>query len=140
MKKKIQKRKVFGFLCSPGLKWTVLFIAKKLGVTNSGLMEHIVQLGFAQVYASLEDKEFREELVNHIIQDHQLQPAIDVESDYDRHVLVKAEKEMEGFLQEEKAVRFCVAILKHERIHPKYLLRATAHLVMKVREARRRKR
>jgi len=89
-KRKIGRR-VFGFPCTPEIKIVVLAMARRIGVPNYVLCEHLLQLAAAQISIDLEDPESERELKEHLISSHLLQPVL-AENEYDGDAVKRAKK------------------------------------------------
>ncbi len=106
-RKRPRERKVFGFLCDPKLALGVKMLAADLEVPIYPVAEHLLQLGVAQMYPSLEDEEAKKELQDHLISDHLLTSALDEqnENEYDQAAAANATKE-----QKDRQARIDAAI------------------------------
>ncbi len=94
LKRKLKnKRPVFGFLCDDGLSGYAKMIANALGTTISSLAEHSMQMGLVQIAPLLTDPEAKENLRNHLVQDHALTPNLKKgNSDYDNWFVSKLQE------------------------------------------------
>jgi len=132
-KKKHNERKVFGFLCDPKLAFGVKMIATQLETPIYPLVEHLLQLGVEQVYPALEDEDFKEELQEHLLNEHLLVPALDQQNDYDKAAAARMEKEKDKRME---AASFLVRILEGRGVPPEKVKATLKKLVAEARRLR----
>jgi hypothetical protein len=77
-------RRVFGFKCAPDIPTTLKKEADGLHVPLFALAEHCLQLGAIQLQQALKDPEEREELRQHLVEDHVQKRTIEKISRYDQ--------------------------------------------------------
>lgn len=135
-KRKKTGRRVFGFPCTPGIKMAVLVMARRIGVPNYVLCEHLLQLAVAQISIDLEDPESERELVEHLISNHLLQPAL-VDNGYDEDAVEKARKQRLLHLELEKVIRALVRMVEEENVPAEMLVNVTRAIIKDARQNRR---
>jgi len=134
-KRKIGRR-VFGFPCTPEIKIVVLAMARRIGVPNYVLCEHLLQLAAAQISIDLEDPESERELKEHLISSHLLQPVL-AENEYDGDAVKRAKKQRLLHQELEKVVRALVGMVEQENIPVKMLANVTRAIIEDARQTRR---
>ena len=118
---KRQLRRVWGFLCSPEPKYAIKHLARKLRVPDYCLIEHCLQLGATQIVKMMESKRFREELEDHLIREHLLQPEI-LPNAYDERMERKARQEQLFHMETEDRVRQLVDLVEKKKISLKLMV------------------
>lgn len=127
-RKKQIGRKTFGFPCTPGIKIAVLAMARRIGVPNYVLCEHLLQLAAAQISIDLEDPESERELKQHLISSHLLQPVL-AENEYDEDAVERARKKRLLHQELEKVVRTLMGMVEREHIPVRLLADVTRAVI-----------
>ena len=131
---KRNKRRVFGFLCTDGLIISIKILAKEFELPIYCIAEHALQLGGAQMVAAIQDKEAKEDLQAHLVEEHLLRPILDPDNDYDVSAIGMAQRRIKRYQEHEQLVRKLVHILEHEGVPPELLIKLTKRLIIKARE------
>ncbi len=102
-------RKLFAFRCSPPIKATLVKIADALHVNMYALSEHCLQLGAIQLQEAWRDPHEREELRQHLIDDHIGRRTIEKISAYDEEAGEILARQRRRRFEIDRAARFLVA-------------------------------
>ena len=108
---KRQKRHVYGFLCSDGVKITVKFMARQLIIPTYCLVEHLLETSLVRLELEMRDPAFSEKLRQHLIVSHLLQ-AEAVPNDYDTLIARKERRQERLRRQYEEDVRHLVDVFE----------------------------
>ena len=118
---KRQKRHVYGFLCSDGLRLVIKFLGRQLRVPDYCVAEHLLEFAVAHVGPMLQDKKFRKELEEHLITAHLLQ-AESLPNAYDERMTKKARREQLLHIQREKKIRWLVDVAEQDGMSLRQLI------------------
>jgi len=102
-------RKLFAFRCSPPIKASLVKIHDALHVNLFALSEHCLQLGAIQLEEACRDPEEREELRQHLIEDHTERRTIEKVSAYDQEAGEMLARERRRRFEIDRAARILVA-------------------------------
>jgi len=135
-KKNGQARKVYGFLCTDGIRYGVRLLGKQLRVPDYCIAEHLIQLGAAQVTLILEEEKFRKELEDHLIREHLLE-AETTDNEYDARAMKKARRQQLMHMERENQIRWLVDLVEHRGISTRQLVTVIKNLLSQAGETRR---
>ena len=129
-RKRRKQRRVFGFLCDPKLTLGVKFIAADLKVPIYTVVEHMLQLGMAQMFPAIEDEEQKKELQEHLINGHLLVSALDEGNEYDEAAIARAQREQKEHHARIDAALEIVRILEINGVSPDRIMAELTRLEM----------
>ncbi|MEE9399826.1 MAG: hypothetical protein V3V23_06115 [Dehalococcoidales bacterium] len=135
-KKKKPRRPIFGFPCTPAIKYAVKSLAGQIRVPVYPLAEHLLQIGATQIETDLEDEESKKDLENHLINEHLLPPVLDVENEHDIDAMIEAKKRRLLHQELEKVVRTLMGMVEREHIPVSLLADVTRAIIKDARYKR----
>lgn len=86
-----QERPVFGFPCDRDVSMTVHYLASKLGVFKKAVAEHCLHIGVVVALQQLQSEDTREELYEHLLDEHQASSKFNSKNEFDALAMEDAE-------------------------------------------------
>ena len=128
------KRKVYGFLCDPGISNGVTAAAGELGLPDYAIGEHSLDLGIRQVMTDLRDDETKMDLEEHLIENHFLKAFLNVDNRYDNETAIRVHKWQLRRWEFDRVAHRLVEMAVKEGIPPELIIKTVRLLI---REAQR---
>ncbi len=129
------KRKVYGFLCDPGISNGVTAAAGKLGLPDYAIGEHSLDLGLRQVMSDLQDEETKLDLEEHLIENHFLKAFLHVDNRYDNETAIRIRKWQLRRWEFDKVAHRLVGMVVKEGIPPELIIKTVSLLIKEARKA-----
>lgn len=129
------KRKVYGFLCDPGISNGVTATAGELGLPDYAVGEHALDLGLRQVVSDLQDEETKKDLEEHLIENHFLKAFLHVDNRYDNETAIRIRKWQLRQWEFDRVAHKLVNMVAREGIPPELIIKTVGLLIKEARKA-----
>lgn len=133
-RKKVPKKRVFGFYCDRRLKEMIIAASNELTLPIYPVAEHSLRLGFSQVMTDLKDEESRRALFNHLREQHFLAPIFNSENQYDIDISIKMRKRQLARWDLDRSAHELVSMVERQGVPAKFLVEVANRLIENARQ------